>query len=167
MIQVVIVDENDNKIGLEEKIEAHRKGLLHRAFSGFVFNKDGQLLIQQRDLGKYHNPGIWANTICSHPFDEESYLDGVTRRVEEELGFECTDFKEVGEFIYKVEFDNGLTEHEYDHVFIGHYDGQVKPNPEEVMDYKWIALDDLEKNIENNPNKYSYWLKEILKLNMF
>jgi len=161
---MILVDENDNPIGEMEKMEAHRKGLLHRAFSGFVINKKKELLIQRRALGKYHNPGIWANTVCSHPRPGESVIDGVQRRVTEELGF-TAEFTYIDKFIYKAEFSNGLTEHELDHVCVANYNGEeIILNPDEVAAVRWISHADLEKEIAANPNSFSYWLKEILKL---
>jgi len=163
MTQVVLVDKNDKQIGVEEKIAAHKKALLHRAFSGFVFNDKKELLIQQRSSIKYHNPEIWSNTVCSHPHPGETTKQGIERRIFEELGFEC-ELTKIKEFIYKKAFDNGLTEHEYDHIFVGIYNGNVFPNKDEVMNYKRISLEDLEKDMQKNPDNYSYWLKKILKL---
>jgi isopentenyl-diphosphate delta-isomerase len=159
---MILVDEHDNPIGEMEKMEAHRKGLLHRAFSGFAFNDRRELLIQRRALGKYHNPGIWANTVCSHPRKGESAADAARRRAREELGFEA-DFADIGNFIYRAEFPNGLTEHELDHVCVAAYGGQeIRPNPDEVCDWRWIARGALESEIAGAPEKFSYWLREIL-----
>ena len=161
---VILVDENDKEIATMEKIEAHlHGGRLHRAFSGFLFNDKNELLLQQRAHGKYHNPGIWSNTVCSHPRPGEKTDAAVKRRVFEELGFDA-DFKEIGQFVYKQSFSNGLTEYEFDHVFIGKYDGaEVKPNLDEVADHKWVSLKNLEKDMKRNPDRYSYWLQEILQ----
>ena len=161
---MVLVDENDNEIGLMEKMEAHEKGLLHRAFSGFIFNDKKEMLLQRRALHKYHNGGIWSNTVCSHPRHGETLKDAVRRRTFEELGF-YADYEYVGRFIYKASFPNGLTEHEFDNVFISKYQGQeIKINHDEVCDYKWITRKELENEIKKSPESFSFWLKEILNL---
>ena len=161
---VILVDEKDNEIGTMVKIEAHKKALLHRAFSGFIFNSNKELLLQRRDFKKYHNGGVWSNTVCSHPRPNEKTIDAVKRRIFEEFGFDA-DFREVGEFIYKKSFPNGLTEYEYDHIFVSEYQGQkINPNPEEICEYKWISKDELKKEIEKNPESYTFWLKKILDL---
>ena len=163
---MVLVDTDDNKIGLMEKMETHEKGLLHRAFSGFVFDDEGRLLIQQRAQGKYHNPNIWANTVCSHPFDGERIEDGVKRRLMQELGF-AEDFTLVTKFIYKSTFENGLTEHELDNVLIAQYSGSnIQPDATEVQSFRWITRDELETEIATNPDNFSFWLKEILRLGL-
>lgn len=156
--QVILVNKKNRKIGVEEKLKAHREGKLHRAFSIFIFNSKGELLIQQRAKEKYHCGGIWANTCCSHPRQSETYKQATHRRLKEEMGFD-TKLKKLFCFIYKVDFPNGLTEHEYDCVFIGKSDMQPKPNPKEVMNHKWISLRDLKKDIAKHPKKYSAWLK--------
>lgn len=158
---VVLVNEKDEKVGLMPKLEAHEKGLLHRAFSVFVFNDKGQVLLQQRALHKYHTPGKWANTCCSHQRDGESTLDAGKRRLEEEMGF-VTDLEFRKSFIYKASFDNGLTEHEFDHVMVGKYNEDPIINPEEVADYKWISIPDLQVDIELHPEKYTAWFKIIM-----
>ena len=164
---VILVDLNDNKIGIMEKLEAHKKALLHRAFSGFVFNNNHELLLQRRDFKKYHNGGLWSNTVCSHPRPNELLTDAVKRRIKEEMGFDA-DFKEIGSFVYKVSFPNGLTEYEYDHIFVSKYNNQkVNINPEEVCEYKWINREELTKEINENPNNFTFWLKKILELNLF
>lgn len=160
--QVVLVDQNDNQIGLMGKMEAHEKGLLHRAFSIFVFNSNGELLIQQRALTKYHSAGEWANTCCSHQRDGESTLDAAHRRLQEEMGFDV-ELNEVFSFTYKKEFGNGLTEHEFDHVIFGQYDDAPVMNPEEVADWKYISIEDLKKDIELQPEQYTIWLQIALK----
>jgi len=160
--KVVLVDKNNRRIGVEEKIKAHREGRLHRAFSIFVFNSNKELLIQQRAKTKYHSARLWSNTVCSHPRPNETYLQAVHRRLKEEMGFDCK-LKKLFCFIYKADFKNGLIENEYDCVFVGRFDGKPKPNPKEIMDYKWISLRDLKKDIIKNPNKYSVWLKIVLK----
>jgi len=158
MEQVILVDSEDNQIGVEEKLKAHQDAKLHRAFSIYIFNSRGELLIQQRALGKYHCPGIWANTCCSHPRPDEKLEDAVHRRLVEEMGFD-TELSEVMKFVYKVEFENGLTENEFLHVLIGEADASVVMNPEEVNDYRWISISDLKKDIAENPDKYAYWFK--------
>jgi|YelNatPaOPRAMG01_1025707.scaffolds.fasta_scaffold12729_2 isopentenyl-diphosphate delta-isomerase len=155
---VIIVDENDNEVGVKEKMEAHKEGRLHRAFSIFIFNSKGELLIQKRSRSKYHSGGLWSNTCCSHPKPGESIGDAAHRRLREEMGFDC-DLKEVFHFIYRANLNNELTEYELDHVFIGRYDGEVNPNPSEVEDWKWVNINDLKKDMEQNPNKYTVWFK--------
>lgn len=163
--QLILVDENDNQIGSMEKLETHKKGLLHRAFSGFIFNDKKELLLQQRASCKYHNPNIWSNTVCSHPNVDETTYNAIKRRIFEEFGFD-SDFKEVGTLTYKIEFKNGLTENEFDHIFVAKYNNQViNPNKNEIQNYKWINKQDLEKEITKNPENYSYWLRQILKMN--
>lgn len=160
---VVLVDQNDKQIGVEEKIAAHEKGLLHRAFSIFIFNSQGQMLIQKRAAGKYHSANLWSNTCCSHPRPDESLDQAVERRLQEEMGFTCP-LKEVFSFVYKIKFDDcDLFEHEYDHVFIGTFDGQPNPNPSEASDFKWIDLDELQMDIQEHPEKYAHWFKLSLK----
>lgn len=157
---VILVDENDNQIGLMPKMEAHEKALLHRAFSVFVFNKNGDLMIQQRAATKYHSPLLWTNTCCSHQRAGESNIEAGKRRLSEEMGF-STDLKEVFSFIYKAPFDNGLTEHEYDYVLVGSFDGEPKINKDEVESYKWMSLEDVKTDIQNNPQIYTAWFKII------
>ena len=159
---VVLVDQNDQKLGLMEKQQAHIAGLLHRAFSVFVFNSKGELMIQQRAASKYHSPTLWTNTCCSHPRDNETYEQAAHRRLEEEMGFDCElDYK--FNFIYKAHLENDLIEHELDHVFIGTFDDEPKLNPDEVMAYRWVELDDLKKDMEKNPQNYTAWFKIIFE----
>lgn len=158
--QVILVNEKDEQIGLMEKIEAHEKALLHRAFSVFVFNKKGELMLQQRALTKYHTPGLWTNTCCSHQREGESNIEAGKRRLMEEMGF-STDLKDTISFIYKAPFDNGLTEHEYDHILIGYYEADPKPNPDEVNAWKWMSLEAVKNDIEENPAIYTEWFKII------
>ena len=160
--KVILVDQNDTQIGLMNKMEAHEKGLLHRAFSVFVFNKKGELLIQQRALSKYHSPGEWANTCCSHQREAETTINAAHRRLEEEMGFDVS-LKEVFSFTYKKKFGNGLTEHEFDHVLFGEYEGEPIMNPEEVASWKYISLADLKTDIAAFPEKYTIWLQIALK----
>lgn len=155
---VILVDKEDNKIGLMEKMEAHEKALLHRAFSVFIFNKQGEFLLQRRALSKYHSGGLWTNTCCSHPRDGETHLEAGKRRLQEEMGFVC-DLEKQFDFIYKSELDNELTEHELDHVLFGKYDGPIEFNKEEVMDYKYVDLDSLIQDMNNQPEKYTEWFK--------
>lgn len=159
---VILVDENDNEIGTMEKIEAHEKAVLHRAFSIFVFNDAGQMMLQQRALSKYHSPGLWTNTCCSHPRPGESLDDATKRRIVEEMGFSC-ELDEVLSFIYKAPFDHGLTEHELDHVFTGTYNDDPVINPDEVEAWKWVDINDLLKNVKANPDDYTVWFKIALK----
>ena len=158
--KVILVNENDEQIGTMEKIEAHEKALLHRAFSVFVFNENNELLLQQRALEKYHSPGLWTNTCCSHQRVGETNIEAGMRRLEEELGF-TTNLKDSISFIYKAPFDNGLTEHEFDHILIGNYNEDPKPNPEEVAEFKWMKLEDVQKDMAKNPEIYTEWFKII------
>jgi len=155
---ILLVDKNDNVIGKEEKIKAHREGKLHRAISIFVFNSKGELLIQKRAKTKYHCGGLWSNTCCSHPRPGEPVEKAVHRRLKDEMGFDC-ELKEIFSFIYKVKFDNDLFEHEYDHFFIGNFDGEPTPSPEEVDEWEWINLEELKRGIQENPDSYTYWFK--------
>lgn len=157
---VILVDINDQKIGLMEKIEAHEKALLHRAFSVFIFNEKGELMLQQRAASKYHSPLLWTNTCCSHQRDGESNVNAGRRRLQEEMGF-VTDVKEVFSFIYKAPFDNGLTEHEFDHVMIGRYNNEPNINKKEAENYKWMALENVKTDIKENPTIYTEWFKII------
>jgi len=158
---IILVDENDNQVGTGEKMEVHRAGKLHRAFSVFVFNSRNEMLLQRRALTKYHSGGLWTNTCCSHPRPEEKTMDGAKRRLMEEMGFVC-ELKEVDSFVYKTEFE-GLFEHEFDHVLIGKYEGDIKENKDEVEEWKWIGLNELYIDIKNNPDKYTSWFKIALE----
>ena len=158
--QVILVNELDEKIGLMPKMEAHEKAVLHRAFSVFVFNDKEEMMLQQRAEHKYHSPNLWTNTCCSHQRDGESNIEAGKRRLEEEMGF-VTDLKETISFIYKAPFDNGLTEHELDHVLLGHYNSAPNINPEEVKDYKWMKTEDVKNDIKLNPHNYTAWFKII------
>ena len=159
---VVLVDEHDNQVGLMPKMEAHEKAVLHRAFSVFVFNNQGELMLRQRAATKYHSPLLWTNTCCSHQRDGETSLAAGKRRLQEEMGFVC-DLTEVFQFVYKAPFDNGLTEHELDHVMIGTYNGEPNINPEEVASHKWMSLEDVKNDMEDNPQQYTAWFKIIFK----
>lgn len=156
--QVVLVNENDIETGLIGKMEAHEKALLHRAFSVFVFNSKNELMLQQRALTKYHTPGLWTNTCCSHPRPGEKVSDAADRRLQEEMGFSCG-LKKVFDFVYRAPFENGLTEHEFDHVFLGNYEGKPEINPIEVHAWKWIGLEELKKEINANPSAFTVWFK--------
>lgn len=156
--KVILVDEQDNEIGSMEKIEAHEKALLHRAFSIFVFNDEGQMMLQQRALSKYHSPGLWTNTCCSHPRPGETLEEATQRRIVEEMGFYC-EMKELFSFIYTAPFDDGLTEHELDHVFIGTYNDDPKINLEEVASWQWVEVDELLADVKENPDDYTVWFK--------
>lgn len=158
--KVILVNEKDEQIGLMEKIEAHEKALLHRAFSVFVFNEKNELMIQQRALEKYHSPGLWTNTCCSHQREGESNIEAGKRRLQEEMGF-STELKDTISFIYKAPFDNGLTEHEFDHILVGEYFKDPKPNPEEVGDWKWMSLEAIKQDMQVNPEIYTEWFKII------
>jgi isopentenyl-diphosphate delta-isomerase len=158
MEYVVLVDESDNEIGTMEKMEAHEKGVLHRAFSVFTFNSKGELLLQRRAFSKYHSGGLWSNTCCSHPREGEAPKDAAHRRLQEEMGFVC-ELSKAFDFIYKSELDQGLTEHEFDHVFIGKFDGVPDINQQEVHEYKHITLEDLVEEISKNPQDYTEWFK--------
>ncbi len=156
--KVVLVDRDDNVLGTMKKMEAHETGILHRAFSIFVFNSKGELLLHQRALSKYHSPGLWTNTCCSHPRLDEDVMENAHQRLVEEMGFDC-ELTEAFSFLYRADVGQGLTEHEYDHVFIGKYDGEPEINPDEVEDYKYMSMEDLRDDIENHPANYTEWFK--------
>ncbi len=159
---VILVDELDQEIGLMEKQEAHEKALLHRAFSVLIFNQLGETLLQQRAFSKYHSAGLWTNACCSHPRAGETTMDAAKRRLKEELGFSC-DLQLKHSFIYKAPFDNGLTEHEFDHVFFGNYQGDMNLNPAEVAAVKWVSIDWLKRDVQLNPEQYTVWFRMILE----
>jgi len=163
-----LVDTSGKRVDMIEKIEAHEKGLLHEAFSIFIFNSKNEILLQKRAIEKYHSGGLWTNTCCSHTRVDESLDDAIHRRLIEEMGFD-TDMRKVYAFIYKVDLDHGLTEHEYDYVYVGNVadDILIQPNPEEVCDYKWINFDDLKKDVINNPDGYTEWMKMIVENDNF
>ena len=160
--QVILVNENDEQIGLMPKMEAHEKAVLHRAFSVFVFNKQNQLMLQQRAADKYHSPLLWTNTCCSHQRDGESNLEAGKRRLQEEMGFVC-ELEEKTSFIYKAPFDNGLTEHELDHVMVGYYDLDPEINREEVESFKWMTVEEVKVDMTLNPEIYTEWFKIIFE----
>lgn len=156
--QLILVDENDREVGAMDKQLVHEKGLLHRAFSIFVFNSKNELLLQQRADEKYHSGGLWTNTCCSHPRTGEKLSAAVERRLAEEMGMQCP-LQFMFSFIYRMDFENGLTEHEFDHVFFGRSDEQPTPNPMEVKAFRYIKLEDLQKEIRQSPDEFSAWLK--------
>ncbi len=156
MEKVILVDEYDLEIGQMEKMEAHEKALLHRAFSIFVFNDEGKLLLQRRATHKYHSAGLWTNTCCSHQRHGESTLDASHRRLQEEMGFDC-DLEEKFSFIYKVNFDNGLSEHEYDHVVFGTFNDEPQINPDEVSDFRYVSINDIKEAIELDKSQFTFW----------
>jgi len=158
LTQVILVDEQDNALGSCEKMEAHRKGLLHRAFSVFVFNRKGEMLLQQRAMHKYHSGGLWTNACCSHPALGESTPDAVHRRLVEEMGFD-TPAQKLFDFVYLAGFDNGLTEYEFDHVYSGEYNGEIRCNPDEVMDYCYKPMQAIAESLQTRPGLYTAWFQ--------
>ncbi len=156
--EVILVNEQDNEIGRMEKMEAHEKAILHRAFSIFIFNSNQEMLLQQRALTKYHSAGLWTNACCSHPRPGETTINAAKRRLIEELGF-STNIQQVFHFTYKTTFDNGLTEHEFDHVFIGTYDQHISPNPDEVQSISFMHMDDILSSLASEPAKYTAWFQ--------
>lgn len=160
--QVVVVSENDEILGLMEKMEAHENGILHRAFSVFLFNDKGEMLLQKRASGKYHSPNQWTNAVCSHPKIDETYLEGAQRRLNEELGI-TADLTEKFSFIYKADVGQNLWEHELDHVFTGNYEGNFALNEEEVSEVRYISMQQLDEEMNENPENFTEWFKIILK----
>ncbi|HEU0137568.1 MAG TPA: isopentenyl-diphosphate Delta-isomerase [Flavobacterium sp.] len=158
--KVILVNERDEPLGLMPKMEAHEKALLHRAFSVFIINKNNEIMLQQRAQHKYHSPLLWTNTCCSHQREGESNLAAGARRLYEEMGIE-TELRELFTFIYKAPFENGLTEHELDHVMVGYYDDEPRLNIDEVENWKWMAIDDVKRDMTENPDDYTVWFKII------
>lgn len=158
MTDVILVDEHDTPIGTMEKLAAHQAGKLHRAFSVFAFNTEGEMLLQRRAAHKYHSGGLWTNTCCSHPAPGEETLAAAHRRLQEEMGFDCP-LTPSGSLTYRVAFDNGLTEHEFDHIFVGRFDGAPVLNPEEADAWKWIDATTLRADIAAHPDTYTHWFK--------
>jgi isopentenyl-diphosphate delta-isomerase len=157
MEEVILVDEADTPLGKMEKMEAHRKALLHRAFSVFIFNSKGEMLLQRRAAGKYHSPGLWTNACCSHPRPGEDTLPAALRRLKEELGITTT-LTKLFDFTYRSAYDNGLTEFEFDHVFAGVYDDRdIRPDPAEVSDFCFRSLEDIQTDLQRSPAKYTTW----------
>jgi isopentenyl-diphosphate Delta-isomerase len=156
--EVIIVDEHDQPLGVMEKMAAHQAGTLHRAFSVFIFDKKGRLLLQQRAASKYHGALLWSNTCCSHPVPGEETKAAAQRRLKEELGFNAP-VEKIFDFVYKASVENGLTEHEFDHVFAGEYEGEIKPDPAEVADYKFADITEIKKELTQNPSVYTSWFR--------
>jgi isopentenyl-diphosphate delta-isomerase len=156
MEEVILVNERDEQVGTMEKMEAHIKGELHRAFSVFIFNEKNEMLLQQRALSKYHSAGLWTNACCSHPRPGESTESAATRRLQEELGFN-TSITKIFDFKYNSSFNNGLIEHEFDHVFVGAFSGPLHPNPDEVQDYRYNTIEEISNSINSNPEVYTTW----------
>lgn len=159
---VVLVDENDRELGSEEKIKAHREGKLHRAFSILIFNSEGKMLLQKRAKSKYHSGGLWTNACCSHPGPGELLEESAHRRLRQEMGFDCG-LKELFSFAYRVKLGENLFENEYDHIFIGIFDGKPKPDKNEADEWKWISTENLKEDISNNPQDYSRWFLMIME----
>jgi isopentenyl-diphosphate delta-isomerase len=162
MEHVILVDKHDSELGIMEKMEAHRKGVLHRAFSVLVFNSKGELLIQKRAPAKYHSAGLWTNTCCSHPRAGERIEDAAQRRLREEMGLDLKPEKAYS-FIYRTELDGGLIENELDHVLVATFDGKPVLNPEEAQDWKYISLPDLKARMRSHPEEFTYWFKLIVQ----
>ncbi len=160
MERVVLVDDQDREIGTEEKLKAHLSGKLHRAISIFIFNDNQEMLLQQRALSKYHSGGLWSNSCCSHPRPGETPLAAATRRLKEEMGIEC-ELQKAFHFIYKAPLDNNLKEFEFDHVFVGHFNGEPVLNPQEACAWKWVGFSDLEKEMQLHPEQFTVWFKAI------
>ncbi len=156
--KLILVNEQDVPVGTMEKMEAHQKALLHRAFSVFIFNTKGEMLLQQRALTKYHSGGLWTNACCSHPYEGQETLNAAEKRLQEEMGF-TTRLTKAFHFVYKAPFDNGLTEYEFDHVFTGTYEGVIKPDASEVADYCYMSMQDIKNSIQSHPQKYTEWFK--------
>lgn len=156
--EVVLVNEQDEPLGAMEKMEAHRKGVLHRAFSVFIFNRKGEMLLQQRALGKYHSGGLWTNACCSHPIPGEPVAQAAIRRLQEEMGF-TTHLDKIFDFIYRSDMDNGLTEHEFDHVFAGTHEGRIMPDKSEVADFCYKSMEEIRESLETHPARYTTWFR--------
>ena len=159
---VLLVNPEDEPLGTSSKIDAHRKGQLHRAFSVFIQNSDGEILLQQRSYSKYHSAGLWSNACCGHPRPDESTLGAASRRLHEEMRIDCA-LTAQQSFIYFAEVDNGLIEHELDHVFVGSFDGEPDPDPDEVQEWRWISLRDLTDWLERDPGAFTVWFAEALE----
>jgi isopentenyl-diphosphate Delta-isomerase len=157
-LDIILVNENDVQVGTMEKMEVHERGLLHRAFSVFIFNKQGEMLLQQRALSKYHSGGLWTNACCSHPRPGEATADAAARRLKEELGF-TTELRHAFSFTYQASFDNGLTEHEFDHVFVGEYDGALDPDAREVDAAKYLTIAAIDEALKEEPESFTAWFR--------
>ena len=158
MGKLILVDEHDVPVGTMEKMEAHQKAVLHRAFSVFIFNSRGEMLLQQRALNKYHSGGLWTNACCSHPYEGQETLAAAEKRLQEEMGF-TTSLTKAFDFVYKAPFENGLTEYEFDHVFTGTYESEIVPDTTEVADYCYMSMIDIKNSIQSHPQKYTAWFK--------
>jgi isopentenyl-diphosphate Delta-isomerase len=165
MEEVVLVDEQDNEAGTMEKMEAHQKGLLHRAISVIVFNSQGKILLQQRAMHKYHSPGLWSNTCCSHPRPGETVINAAMRRLTEEMGISCN-LEVKNRFIYKVELSENITEHELDYILTGYTDEKPVINKDEVLNYRYMSLADLSIDMQAHPGKYTFWFNEMIRQNL-
>jgi isopentenyl-diphosphate delta-isomerase len=159
---VVLVDENDLEVGTLEKLRAHAEGRLHRAFSVFVFDGQGRMLLQRRAAEKYHSGGLWSNTCCSHPRPGESLEKAVRRRLREEMGFDCP-LRFAFSFVYRADVGGGLIEHEYDHVYVGRYDGDPQPNPDEVEGWRWATVDEVRREVEARPDDFTFWFRIVFR----
>ncbi|HLD78244.1 MAG TPA: isopentenyl-diphosphate Delta-isomerase [archaeon] len=160
--RVVLVDAQDRQVGTEGKIAAHKAGKLHRAFSVFVFNSKGGMLVQQRAAGKYHGGGLWSNACCSHPREGESVLAAAHRKLEQEFGFDCA-LEEAFSFTYRADMGNELWEHEFDHVLVGLWDGEPAPNPEEIADWRWVEPSEWLADMRERPEKHTLWAREAME----
>ncbi len=159
--RVVLVDTDDVELGTLEKLRAHMEGALHRAFSVFVFNARGEMMLQRRAAAKYHSGGLWSNTCCSHPRPGEAVAAAAHRRLREEMGFDCA-LDEAFRFVYRADVGGGLTEHEYDHVFVGRFDGEPALNPAEVEAWRWVSTDQVCREVETTPEAFTFWFRVAL-----
>lgn len=160
--QVILVDTSDRPLGTAPKIAVHRDSRLHRAFSVFVFDPRGRFLLQRRAMGKYHSGGLWSNTCCGHPRPGEETSAAARRRLREEMGFDCT-LEPAGSLIYRAELANGLVEHEYDHLFVGRYNGDPQPDPAEVLDWRWVKIPELHEELKLRPSDFTAWFEPALR----
>jgi len=156
---LILVDDDDQEIGTAPKLEAHRAGALHRAFSLMVWNSEGHLLLQERHRGKYHSGGLWTNAVCGHPRPGEDVLAGALRRLDEEMGFTCA-LEKLGTLRYRAALDHGLTEHELVHIYRGLHDGTVEPNPDEADSYRWIPIEELHAEMKSRPERFTAWFRQ-------
>lgn len=159
---LTLVDADDNDIGFAEKMQVHREGLLHRAFSIFIFDKRQRMLLQRRAQSKYHSGGLWSNTCCGHPRWEEDGGAAAHRRLQEEMGFSCS-LKKVDVLVYKAHLPNGLTEHEYDHIYVGQFDGEPVPEPSEVGEWQWMDTQDVLESMRSSPDNFTVWFRQIVE----